>query len=88
LPEDEEAITLSPWKLEVPDISGEGTRLAKELLPKILITDPAVQVLKEMAEIEDAELPAGWLTNRVVRVQRYSRSSGTTTAYRLIVEEN
>ena len=88
LPEDEESTALSPWKLEVPDISGEGTRLAKELLPKILITDPVVQVLKEMAEIEDAELPAGWLTNRVVRVQRYSISSGTTTAYRLIVEEN
>ena len=85
---DEEATALSPWKLEVPHISGEGTRLAKELLPKILITDPVIQVLKEMAEIEDDELPAGWLTNRVVRVQRYSRSSGTTTAYRLIVEEN
>jgi DNA-directed RNA polymerase subunit H (RpoH/RPB5) len=88
LPADEEATALSPWKLEVPDISGEGTRLAKELLPKILITDPAVQVLKEMAELEDAELPAGWLTNRVVRVKRYSISSGTSTAYRLIVEEN
>ena len=88
LPLDEEATALSPWKLEVPHISGEGTRLAKELLPKILITDPVIQVLKEMAEVEDDELPAGWLTNRVVRVQRYSRSSGTTTAYRLIVEEN
>jgi len=98
LPADEEAAALSPWKLEVPDIAGEGTRLAKELLPKILITDPAIQVLKETTEKEDMELaaddpdhtplPAGWLTNRVVRVQRYSRSSGTTTAYRLIVEEN
>ena len=39
LPIDEEATALSPWRLEVPDISGEGTRLAKELLPKILITD-------------------------------------------------
>ena len=95
---DEEASALSPWKLEVPDISGEGTRLAKELLPKILITDPVIQVLKETEEKEDMELatdnpdrtplPAGWLTNRVVRVQRYSKSSGTTTAYRLIVEEN
>ena len=88
LPVEEEAAALSPWKLEVPDISGEGTRLAKELLPKILITDPSVQVLKEMAELQDDELPAGWLTNRVVRVERYSRSSGTTTAFRLIVEEN
>lgn len=88
LPADEEATTLAPWGLEVADISGEGTRLAKELLPKILITDPAVQVLKEIEELQNDELPAGWLTNRVVRVQRYSRSSGTTTAYRLIVEEN
>ena len=88
VPVDEEATMLSPWGLEYPDISGEGTRLAKELLPKILITDPAVQVLKEMAEVDNAELPAGWLTNRVVKVERYSLSSGTTTAYRLIVEEN
>ena len=43
---------------------------------------------KEMTELEDDELPAGWLTNRVVRVVRYSKASGTTTAYRLIVEEN
>jgi len=88
LPIDEEASALAPWGLEMPDISGEGTRLAKELLPKILITDPAVQVLKEVEEIANDELPAGWLTNRVVRVQRYSKASGTTTAYRLIVEEN
>ena len=88
VPVDEEATMLSPWGLEYPDISGEGTRLAKELLPKILITDPAVQVLKEMAEVDNAELPAGWLTNRVVKVERYSLSSGTTTAFRLIVEEN
>ena len=85
---EEEASALAPWGLEMADISGEGTRLAKELLPKILITDPAVQVLKEMTELENEELPAGWLTNRVVRVQRTSLSSGTTTAYRLIVEEN
>ena len=88
LPSEEEATALAPWGLEVPDISGEGTRLAKELLPKILITDPAVQVLKEIEALQNDELPAGWLTNRVVRVQRYSRASGTTTAYRLIVEEN
>ena len=53
-----------------------------------LITDPTVQALKEMAELDDDELPAGWLTNRVVRVERHSLTSGTTTAYRLIVEEN
>ena len=88
VPMDEEVTMLAPWGLEMEDISGEGTRLAKELLPKILITDPAVQVLKEMAESENDELPAGWLTNRVVKVERYSLSSGTTTAYRLIVEEN
>lgn len=88
VPEEEEHATLAPWGLEMADISGEGTRLAKELLPKILITDPAVQVLKEMAETQDDELPAGWLTNRVVRVVRYSRAAGTSTAYRLIVEGN
>ncbi len=88
VPVDEEAKTLEPWGLEEADLASDGTRLAKELLPKILITDPAVQVLKEMTELEDDELPAGWLTNRVVRVVRYSKASGTTTAYRLIVEEN
>ena len=88
LPTEEEAIALAPWGLEEASIHGEGIRLAKELLPKILITDPAVQVLKEIEELQNDELPAGWLTNRVVRVQRYSRSSGTTTAFRLIVEEN
>ena len=40
VPVEDEAAMLSPWGLEVQDISGEGTRLAKELLPKILITDP------------------------------------------------
>lgn len=82
--EDEESV-LAPWNLVVPDANG-GTRLAKELLPKILITDPAVQILKEMEETADDELPAGWLTNRVVRVIRYSRSAGTSEAFRLIVE--
>ena len=61
-------------------------RLAKELLPKILITDPAIQAIKEMEEIDNEELPAGWLTNRVVKIERYSRSAGSSTAYRLIVE--
>ena len=74
------------------------TRLAKELLPKILITDPAVQAIKEIEEekrrneIEEGtredDYPAGWLRNRVVKVVRYSRSAGASTAYRLIVESN
>ncbi len=85
VPIEDEATVLEPWGLEVNDLTGEGTRLAKELLPKILITDPAVQVLKEMVEAEDAELHAGWLENRVVRVVRYSRSAGKSVAYRLIV---
>ena len=36
---DQEAESLAPWGLEVPDNEG-GLRIAKELLPKILITDP------------------------------------------------
>ena len=57
--------------------TGES-RLAKELLPKILITDPVVQVIKETTERahdassgEDEEhvpLPAGWLADRVLKV--------------------
>ena len=49
-----------------------------------------------MRELEDAKkaaedpdhvpLPAGWLTDRVVKVIRKSPSSGKTYAYRLIVE--
>ena len=85
VPIEDEAQVLEPWGLEVNDLTGEGTRLAKELLPKILITDPAVQVLKEMVEVEDPELHAGWLENRVVKVVRYSRSAGKSVAYRLIV---
>jgi len=76
---------LAPWRL-LEEQSDGGTRLAKELLPKILITDPAVQAIKEAVEIEDAELPAGWLANRIVRIVRHSRSAGSSTAYRLIVE--
>ena len=85
VPEDEEESSLAPWSLsqEVPD---GNTRLAKELLPKILITDPAVQAIKESVEAGDDELPAGWLANSVVRVVRYSRSAGSSTAFRLIVE--
>lgn len=84
--EEEESI-LEPWKILQAEADG-SLRLAKELLPKILITDPAVQMLKEAAELEDDELPAGWLTNRVVRILRYSRSAGTSEAFRLIVEGN
>jgi DNA-directed RNA polymerase subunit H (RpoH/RPB5) len=82
---EEEETYLEPWSLLQTEADG-SLRLAKELLPKILITDPAVQMLKEAAELEDDELPAGWLTNRVVRIVRYSRSAGTSEAYRLIVE--
>jgi len=88
VPIEEEAEALSPWDLMHKDPIGDGMRLAKELLPKILITDPAVQVLKEMTEAENEELHAGWLANRVVRVIRYSRSAGKSIAYRLIVEGN
>ena len=85
VPEDEEESSLAPWSLSQEGPDGT-TRLAKELLPKILITDPAVQAIKESVEAEDDELPAGWLANRVVRVVRYSRSAGSSTAFRLIVE--
>jgi DNA-directed RNA polymerase subunit H (RpoH/RPB5) len=85
LPVEEEEQALAPWCL-LEEQSDGGTRLARELLPKILITDPAVQAIKEAVEIEDAELPAGWLANRIVRIVRHSRSAGSSTAYRLIVE--
>ncbi len=85
LPVEEEEQALAPWRL-LEEQSDGGTRLAKELLPKILITDPAVQAIKEAVEIEDDELPAGWLANRIVRIVRHSRSAGSSTAYRLIVE--
>ena len=85
IPPEEEEATLAPWGLSQKNADGT-TRLAKELLPKILITDPAVQAIKEAIEQDDDELPAGWLANRVVRVVRFSRSAGSSTAYRLIVE--
>jgi DNA-directed RNA polymerase subunit H (RpoH/RPB5) len=85
IPHEEEEATLAPWGLSQKNADGT-TRLAKELLPKILITDPAVQAIKEAIEQDDDELPAGWLANRVVRVVRFSRSAGSSTAYRLIVE--
>ncbi len=85
VPVEDEAKVLSPWSLMTTDAEG-NERLAKERLPKILINDPAVQILKEMEEAMIEGLPAGWLTNRVVKVVRYSRSAGASTAYRLIVE--
>ena len=85
VPIEEEQQALAPWGL-LHDQPDGSTRLARELLPKILITDPAVQAIKEAEETEDDELPAGWLTNRVIRVVRHSRSAGSSTAYRLIVE--
>ena len=85
IPPEEEEATLAPWGLSQKNADGT-TRLAKELLPKILITDPAVQAIKEAVEQDDDELPAGWLANRVVKVVRFSRSAGSSTAYRLIVE--
>ena len=85
VPIEAEAEGLEPWGLTTDDAFGTG-RLAKELLPKILITDPAIQVIKEMEESENDELPAGWLANRVVKIVRYSRSAGNSVAFRLIVE--
>ena len=87
VPVEDEAKVLSPWSLMTTDAEG-NQRLAKERLPKILINDPAVQILKEMeeAKVDGLELKAGWMTNRVVKVIRYSRSAGASTAYRLIVE--
>ena len=82
--EDEES-SLAPWDMMVNNADG-SKRLAKELLPKILITDPAIQAIKESVEVENDDLPAGWLTNRIVRIVRYSRSAGSSTAFRLIVE--
>ena len=85
VPIESEESALEPWGLKTDDAFGTD-RLAKELLPKILITDPAIQAIKEMEEIDNEDLPAGWLTNRVVKIERYSRSAGSSTAYRLIVE--
>ena len=95
--EDEEEV-LAPWNLIKPDEETGEDRLAKELLPKILITDPVVQVIKEMAEKDDMllsaadpehiPLAAGWLADRVIRVKRHSLSAGISEAYRLIVEGN
>ena len=85
VPVEDEESSLAPWDMMVNNADG-SKRLAKELLPKILITDPAIQAIKESVEIENDDLPAGWLTNRIVRIVRYSRSAGSSTAFRLIVE--
>ena len=100
-PEEQLAIEmeeLAPWRMMQPDPETGEDRLAKELLPKILITDPVVQVIKELAENADREaqdadpnhkpLAAGWIADRVLRVERRSPSAGKTVAYRLIVEGN
>ena len=89
---------LEPWKMIEFDEETEKHRIAKELLPKILITDPVVQVLKERAEsLDNAKLAAdpgakplaaGWIADRVIKVIRKSPSAGKTIAYRLIVEGN
>ena len=82
---DKESEELSPWSMLRVDQDG-NERLAKELLPKILITDPAVQAIKEATELETDDLPAGWLANRILKIVRHSPSAGSSVAYRLIVE--
>ena len=93
-----ESEALAPWEmLQLDDETGEP-RLAKEWLPKILISDPVVQVIKETAEAQDntrlaadpdhKPLAAGWIADRVLKVTRKSPSAGKTVAYRLIVEGN
>ena len=87
---------LSPWGLLETDSETGEPRLAKEILPKILITDPVVQAIKETCEKADiaelaanpehSPLPAGWIADRVLKVIRKSPTAGVTVAYRLIVE--
>ena len=70
-----ESKELAPWQMVQPDEETGEDRLAKELLPKILITDPVVQVIKETSEAEDnarlaadpdhTPLAAGWIADRV-----------------------
>ena len=91
-----ESEALSPWKMVQPDEETGEDRLAKELLPKILITDPVVQVIKEAAEAQDVAalaanpdhkpLASGWIADRVLKVIRKSPSAGVAVAYRLSVE--
>ena len=96
VPVEEEEEQLAPWGLLTTDEETGESRLAKELLPKVLITDPVVQVIKETTErAHDAAssedeahvpLPAGWLADRVLKVVRLSPSAGVSVAFRLIVE--
>ena len=93
-----ESNELAPWQMLQPDEETGEDRLAKELLPKILITDPVVQVIKETEESADnarlaadpehKPLAAGWIADRVLKVVRRSPSAGQSVAYRLIVEGN
>ncbi len=93
-----ESEALAPWNMVQPDEETGEDRLAKEWLPKILITDPVVQVIKELSEAEDSKLlaadpdhkplAAGWIADRVLKVVRQSPSAGRSVAYRLIVEGN
>jgi len=93
-----ESKELAPWQMIQPDEETGEDRLAKELLPKILITDPVVQVIKETEESADnarlaadpehKPLAAGWIADRVLKVVRRSPSAGRSVAYRLIVEGN
>ena len=93
-----ESKELAPWQMLQPDDETGEDRLAKELLPKILITDPVVQVIKETEESADnarlaadpehKPLAAGWIADRVLKVVRRSPSAGQSVAYRLIVEGN
>mgnify|MGYP001587997673 FL=1 len=93
-----ESKELAPWQMVQPDDETGEDRLAKELLPKILITDPVVQVIKETEESADnarlaadpehKPLAAGWIADRVLKVVRRSPSAGQSVAYRLIVEGN
>jgi DNA-directed RNA polymerase subunit H (RpoH/RPB5) len=93
-----ESKALAPWNMVQPDEETGEDRLAKEGLPKILITDPVVQVIKELTEAEDnarlaadpehKPLAAGWIADRVLKVVRRSPSAGRSVAYRLIVEGN
>ncbi len=85
VPIDEEATALGPWDL-IENQGGPDEKIRRELLPKILITDPIVQVIKELEENKDADLVAGWMNNRVLRIIRRSPSAGISVAYRLIVE--
>ena len=96
VPEEDEKEALAPWGLHKLDQETGEMRLAKELLPKILISDPVVQVIKETHEkAHEAKgegdenyvpLPAGWISDRVLKVVRKSPSAGKSVAYRLIVE--